>query len=163
MASLTPSIDLVVISSSVSSSRIGSGFRDASVPIVSWEPYLYDNFGMTGPTSQTHYGLTSARSVAIVAPGHPLAAGLSGTVTLVPTVTDMFYGVPAGGTTTVANYPDGRGGLFELRAGAARADGGTASGCRVAFPAGDDTAASHTANAWTLFDNAVAYARNGCV
>ncbi|HRZ92734.1 MAG TPA: lamin tail domain-containing protein, partial [Candidatus Paceibacterota bacterium] len=63
--------DLVVVSSTVSSSAITSKFRDVAVPVINWERSLVDDFriGATPPstTSASHVVVTPAGA------GHPAA------------------------------------------------------------------------------------------
>jgi hypothetical protein len=69
---------LVVISSTVNDGNVTNKFRHVAVPVVAWEPLVFDDMGMTGTTSNTHFGtLASQTQVNIVTPSHPMAAGLS--------------------------------------------------------------------------------------
>ena len=42
-------MDLVVISDSVAPAKISDKFTQVSVPVLAFEPWVYDNLGMTGP------------------------------------------------------------------------------------------------------------------
>jgi hypothetical protein len=69
---------VVVISSTVNDGNVTNKFRHVAVPVVVWEPLVFDDMGMTGTTSNTHFGtLASQTQVNIVTPSHPMAAGLS--------------------------------------------------------------------------------------
>ena len=84
-ASATTSADatgkaLVVVSSTVSPSNVGTKFRDVTVPVLTWEAEIYDDMQLT-PAGSTNFGTRSSqRNLTITSPGHPMAAGLSGTV-----------------------------------------------------------------------------------
>ena len=88
--------DLVYISESVGSSAVYEEITEIEVPIIVGEPYAWDEMGMTrggGGTSDV-----ATTDITIVSPGHPMAAGLSGTVTV---LTDIA------GTEGVAQFAMG--------------------------------------------------------
>ncbi len=88
--------DLVVVSSTANSNVLGSTFKSVAIPVWVSKPWLLDDMGMTGTSAGTDYGTVSASQVTIVDPAHPLAAGLSGTVTVTPASRLMQFGVPGG-------------------------------------------------------------------
>jgi hypothetical protein len=72
--------DVVFISESVSSGRIRLEITEIETPMVISEAWAYDEMGLTLGTGE---GLEVATTdIEIVAPGHPLAAGLTGTVSV---------------------------------------------------------------------------------
>jgi hypothetical protein len=148
---------LVVISSTSFASNIGSKFRTTTVPIVTWEHALWDDLGMTAAAGTQVGGQTS---LAIVTPGSPLAAGLSGTVAISTAADTLPQGSPNGNATIVARLPGTTTASdFGYDTGAAM-PGLTAPARRVGLFLGDNTAATFTANGWALFDAAVVWARN---
>ncbi|MCP4613697.1 MAG: hypothetical protein GY845_33830 [Planctomycetes bacterium] len=89
-------VDLVYISESVGSGGIREEITEIEVPIIVGEPYAWDEMGMTrggGGTSDV-----ATTDITIVSPGHPMAAGLSGTVTV---LTDLA------GTEGTAQFANG--------------------------------------------------------
>jgi hypothetical protein len=75
--------NLIVISATVNSVDVGSKFTNAAVPIINAEETLFDDLGMTGSVTGTHRGpATSQSQVKILTGNHPLAARLTGTVTV---------------------------------------------------------------------------------
>ncbi len=148
---------LVLLSSTPASSSINTKFRTTVTPVLNWESALMDDMGMTGPTSGTHYGTTTGQTqVAIVNAAHPLAAGLSGTVTVSSPAAIHTWGVPNANAVTVAR-PVGqatRGAIFAYEKGSIM-PGLVAPGRRVGFFLEDATAASLTAQGRSLFDAAV--------
>ena len=71
---------VVVISSTVTATSVGSKFRHAAVPVVNWEFDVFDDMAMTGTISGTDFGTTAASNLTqltIINTTHPLAAGLS--------------------------------------------------------------------------------------
>jgi hypothetical protein len=80
--------NIVVISSSVQADKVGNKFTKVTVPLLTWEYALYDDLGMATAPKTT----ASQTQIAIVSAAHPLAAGLSGHVT----VHSTGYAVPSG-------------------------------------------------------------------
>ncbi len=154
--------DVVVVSSTANSNLLKTAFKSVAIPVWVSKPYLLDDMGMTGTSAGTDYGTVSASQVTITDPAHPLAAGLSGTVTITPAARLMQFGVPGGDGVTVATVA-GTPTTFLYEAGQQLADGTTAAGCRVAFSIFQTAPASFTTDAWALFDAAATYTLNGCV
>ncbi|HKS37832.1 MAG TPA: Ig-like domain-containing protein, partial [Verrucomicrobiae bacterium] len=151
---------VVVISSTVTSSSVNTKFRDVTVPVITWEEALYDDMKMTGLTGGTDYGTTGSQTqVAMTGTSHPLAAGLSGTVTVVSSATTFIWGRPtansvkiatlASDSTKVVIYGYEKGSLM---------NGQPAPGRRVGFFLGEDSASILNANGWALFDAAILWA-----
>jgi alkylated DNA nucleotide flippase Atl1 len=146
-------MSLVVISATVSSSTVGAKFRTVAVPVLVWEGWIYDDFGMT---SSSGYGEISGQSaLSIAAPGHPLAAGHSGQIATSASATYM-WGEPGAGATVVARLLGGQAAIFAYEAGAAMV-GLAAPARRVGFFLHEQTAQSWTAAAASLFDAAVTW------
>jgi glucose/arabinose dehydrogenase len=152
--------ELVLISSTVSAAAVHSKFRDVAVPVVVWEASIFDDMGLTGPTSGADFGeQTSRTSLLIGAPAHPLAAGLTGTRTVVSSAQTFKWGRPAPAAVQAANLGgDGtRATIFGYEAGAAMR-AGTAAARRVGFFSHDQSANVFTADGWKLFEAAVSWA-----
>ena len=154
--------DVVVVSSTANSNVLGSTFKSVSTPVWVSKPWLLDDMGMTGTSAGTDYGTVSASQVTITDPAHPLAAGLSGTVTVTPASRLMQFGVPGGDGATVSTVA-GTPTTFLYETGQQLADGTTAAGCRVAFSIFQTAPATFTTDGWALFDAAATYTLNGCV
>ena len=151
---------LVLLSSTVTSTNVNTKFRAVVNPVLTWESNLFDDLGMTGAASGTDFGTLSGRTqIDIVAPAHPLAAGLSGRVTVTssaqtfswgrPNANAALVGRPAGDTTRAV--------IFGYEKGAAM-PGRTAPGRRVGFFLENGTAAALSAAGGSLFDAAVRWA-----
>ncbi|MFB0524438.1 MAG: discoidin domain-containing protein, partial [Phycisphaerae bacterium] len=85
MAAAAAAADLVYISESCGSGSIHSKINEIEVPMIAGEPWGWDEMGLThGGGAGTE--LTSP-DITIVNPGHFLAAGLSGTVTVLTDIT----------------------------------------------------------------------------
>jgi hypothetical protein len=94
---------LVVISSSITSGDVGNKFLNTPVPEVGWEQAILDDQLMISLTDPTKRGTaTTQTQLNILNSSHPLAAGLSGTVTIATSPTDITWGTPEAGATVVA-------------------------------------------------------------
>jgi hypothetical protein len=114
MEAAAAAADLVWISESVGSSDVANKITEIEVPIVVGEPYCWDEMGMTSAGGSTSDVTTT--DITIVSPGHFLAAGLSGTVSVLTDITGsagtaQFANGDAGDEATViatATLADGQ-------------------------------------------------------
>ena len=151
---------LVVISSSVASGSVNTKFRNVTVPVMTWEHSLYDDMKMTGSSFNTHYGQITAQSqIAITNAAHPLAGGLSGTVSVVSSAQTLAWGAPNANAAKVAtvNGDASKTVIFGYESGASMV-GLNAPARRVGFFFFDNVPANATTQGWTLFDAAVNWA-----
>ena len=75
--------DVVFISESVSSGRIRLEITEVETPMVITEAWAYDEMGLATLTSGVDEQIAVATTdIEIIAPGHPLAAGLTGTISV---------------------------------------------------------------------------------
>ena len=159
----------VVISESVVSSNVGTKLKSVTVPVVCYEPFLVDDFAMSGTSAAIDYGLsTVANRIDIRAPAHPIANGLSGVVT-VSTLSDgaleeyLAWAKIGGDGIQVASIPGNtnRSTVYAYESGTRLADGSIAPARRAGFfgsgPLGAFSsgvpAIYWTSGAWTVFDN----------
>ena len=155
-------MSLVVISSSVNATTVGTKFRLVAVPVLSYKPYSYDDMLMTGPTAETDYGnIVGVRTVSIVASAHPLAAGGARTVTLTSVNATLPWGLPPS-TADVVGTTLGKASLFTFSPGDQLYDGRPAPACRVAFPSSLAAFGNFTQEGWSLFDQTVDWIAAGC-
>jgi hypothetical protein len=85
MEAAAAAADLVYISESCGSGSIHSKINEIEVPIVAGEPWGWDEMGLThGGGAGTE---VTSTDITIVNPGHYLAAGFSGTVTVLTDIT----------------------------------------------------------------------------
>jgi len=131
------------------------------VPVLTWEFDLLDDMGMTGLTSGTDFGTTSTAqtSLSIVTPGHVMAAGLSGTVTVVTAGSNFTWGVPNANAAKIASLSGdaAKSSIFSYETGATM-PGLDAPARRVGAFMTDLTAGSFNTNGGALFDAAVKWA-----
>lgn len=154
--------DLVLISSSSRSSEVGGLFRGSELPVVTWEPFVFPDLGMTDVDDGVDFGATAEpiTDIEIVGPSHPLAAGLNGTVTYYAEPEYASFGVPAGDGGHVATV-DGLPTLFFFRPGD-RTVAERAIGCRIGLPMHDLSGDRFNDAGWSIFDAAIAWALDGC-
>jgi len=158
--------DALIISSTVNSGDVRYKYEDATQGVMCWESAVFRqqagefNMSVGGSASTGH------TQIDIVDPSHPLAAGLSGTVTVTSAAELMMYGTGALGggvdlvaSTTTGGYPA----ISAADVGDALLGDGTpenpsvAPGRRVMFFLHDTTFANLTPDGLKLFDAAVAY------
>lgn len=154
---------LVVVSSTCASGDVNTKFRTSAVPVLCWEPFVLDDFGMTGPTANVNYGsLASQTAVSIVNAAHPMAAGRSGAVTVTSSAQTFTWGaaLPAAQLVATLSGDASQAVIFGYEAGAAMS-GLAAPARRVGFFLNDVTASALTANGSALLDAAVTWATGG--
>lgn len=153
---------LVVISDSVTSSDVGNKVTSAVMPLIDYEPALFDDLGFTTNNFGTSEGTTSAQTVLnIVAASDPLAAGLlAGSNTIVSSAQVFNWVVSPGGSPTVVARIVGsstQAAIFRYNQGAAMQTG-TAAHRRVGFFPNATTPSALNTSGWALFDAAFNWA-----
>ncbi len=152
--------DLVYVSSTIGSHKVGSIYRDLAVPFITHESYLFDDMKMTGTGLNTDYGSFSGESSVVIGEvSHPLTADLSGTVAVYTVDEAVSFGKPAESAVRVARDPadSTRCVLFGYDEGAEMV-GMTAPARRVGLFLTDSSSSILTDDGWMLFDAAVAWA-----
>jgi hypothetical protein len=163
--------ELVVISASTLGKVVrerlpAAGLREAAVPIVTCESATFDLLGMTaqraGDGVAERNGFGSARghdAVEIVSPGHALAAGLSGPVSVARAKVAMSWGEPSSDAIRVATLDTNQQLVvqFAYERGSAMA-GLRAPARRVGCFISADAAEFLTTEGWALFDAGVRWA-----
>ena len=155
--------DLVVISSTVSPSKVGTKFRDTSLPIVHWESALNDDFELSdsGRLSlfQTEIDILPS------AEGHPLAAGLGAGRHAVRTSSSILHTANeanvAPGMTWIANATNGAPAIGVIEAGGILNSGNPAADLRITSYFGDEALNGATESGRALFDASIDYALEG--
>lgn len=153
-------VSLLVVSATVASAMVMGKYLTVRTPALILEAFIFDDMKMTGPTEVTDYGETMASQVNILIPGHPLAAGLTGTITATTAATNFGYGVPAmtaERVATLAGMPT-RFAVFGYAAGTPLVGGTPAAGRRVGLFTTSTTAERLNPMGWQLFDAAVDWA-----
>ncbi len=149
---------VVIISDSVSPTNVNTKFRTVTVPVVTLDPQLFDDMGMT-PTASTNFGTTSSqKNVTITNAGHPMAGGFSGTIQVTTANTTFGWGKPNANAAKIATLTadSTKATDFGYSSGAVM-PGLTAPSRRVGFFY-TASSSSLTTNGGILFDNAVKWA-----
>jgi acyl-CoA thioesterase-1 len=157
-------MDLVVISDSVAPGKVNNKFTQVAVPVLVFEPYLYDNLGMTGPDAGTDFGRSIQDSLRMSGT-HPLTAGLAGVVIVSTTPVKFSWGKPGAAAIVAATLKNNtsRPTIFAYRAGDLLASGTTAPSRRVALYLNAGATDSWNAKGRSLFATAAQWARDGTV
>lgn len=147
---------VVVISSTVSPTNLGTKFRSVATPVVTWESGSYVDMGMTAKGNSNAGTSTGQTQVAITQPSKPLAGGLFGTPIVVTASSTFAWGKPNANATSVAVLMSDttRIVVFGYTAGAIM-PGLTAPARRVGLFMNDTTPVSLNNNGWALFDAAL--------
>jgi DNA-binding protein YbaB len=149
---------LVLISESTSSGDVGTRLVGTTVPMLVFEPALFDELQMTAGVWQTDQGdKLNQTQIQIVNATHPLAAGFAaGNVTVNTTQKKYVWGKPGTGAVQVATVVGDptKSAIFAYETGATMV-GAVAPSRRIGWFAGTDTIDSFNADGWKLFDAAV--------
>lgn len=150
-------MELVVISDSVAPGRVNNKFTGVAVPVLAFEPWLYDNLGMTGSVASTHYGRSGNKTQIRVIGTHPLAAGLSGVVTVSNSPVSQSWGKPGAAAVVAATLKgnSSKATIFGYEAGAELFNGTAAPARRVAVHLNSGATTAWNVNGRALFDAAV--------
>jgi lysophospholipase L1-like esterase len=153
----TDGYELLFVSATAAPAKIGNRFAGTAVPVVTTQRTLLDDFGMTAANG---FGTTTAATnISIVAPAHPLAAGLSGIVTVTTAGEALSFGRAAPGAALVASTTADatKATVFGYEGGAQMATR-TAPARRVSLFLGSTTSSRLTPTGWALVDAAIDWA-----
>lgn len=156
-------MDLVVISDSVAPGKVNDKFSQIAVPVLVFEPYLYDNLGMTGPVLGTDFGRSGSQDRLRMSGTHPLTAGLTGIVTVGTAPATFNWGKPGAAAIVAATLRSNtsRPTIFGYRTGDLLASGTSAPARRVALYLNAGATDSWNAAGRSLFAAAAQWARDG--
>lgn len=152
--------DVVLVSATISPSKLGRRLNDLPVPLIVWEPLLYDDLAMTAGGSQSRGSDSGERYVDIVDRAHPLAAALDGRVRVANQTSTFSYGIPGEDATVIATIRGRatRPVIFTYGAGDVMQDGSVAPATRTGLYLGTTSARYWNEAGTALFDAAVAHA-----
>lgn len=152
---------IVLISSTVNPGNVGTKFRDVLIPVIVWEHDLYDDMWMTGAPTTEHGSQTGQTQLVIQDPTHPMAAGLTGTKSVVTASRTFTWGKPNTNAARIATLVADatKWVIFGYEKNAVM-PGGTAAARRVGFFLHDTTAGVLNTDGKALFDAAIRWAAN---
>ena len=122
----------VLVAQSTAAAQATNVLRNRAVPVWVAKPYLFDDFGLTGTVEGVDYGFKAATQLTIAAPGHPMAAGRSGTIAF-QTGHSVSWGKPTASATTIARAGTDAA-IFVVEPGDPLSTGAAAPACRLTFP-----------------------------
>jgi len=159
----TDGMSLVLISATVSSGTVAGnmpGLKDLAIPVINWEPFLYDHLGFQAADGG-EFPISDTTAIEIVNDTHPLAGGLPAGIVIISDVQkSASYGTPQGDVAVIAvnsALPDSQVVLFGYDKGA-EMFAGTAPARRVGTFLLNDVADAMTDDGWALFDASVLWA-----
>jgi hypothetical protein len=160
VAAVEGKIDLLVISSSINRTNLFDGtkarFKDVAIPTIVMKDGTIEVMGLGMGSSGGFSTEVGQTQITIVAPGDPLAAGLTGNVTVYTKGDRLIWGQPgpmAKKIATIVGHPT-EVAIFAYAAGAPMVMG-TAPAKRMSFFIHRNT--SYSAEGLKLFDAAVDY------
>ena len=127
---------LIIISSTVSSSTVNTKFTNVSVPIIVWEPWLFDDLNMTGNIVDTDYGVLSNITEIDFVGSHPITAGYSGVTSInISGSADASFGKPNSNADIIAESTNDASKKlgFVYEQGATLVNGSAAADTRIAL------------------------------
>ncbi len=153
---------LILISPTISVMAVGARFRDVAKPVVVSEPLLYDDMGMvesTVPMGVNRGADPGLTAINIEQPASPLAASLSGSVTVARQATSISWGIPNANAIRVASVSgqSARVALMAYETGQ-RMPELVAPARRVGLFLSDQSALVLTSEGFALFDAAITWA-----
>jgi RHS repeat-associated protein len=156
----TSGVDVFVISPSVDMATLGTKYRDVAVPVVNLAAGTWQNSGLTNaaPTS------SSSASAFVSSTGHPVAAGKTGTVTLLSSA-DTISSVAASNLGTGASRvwtssSSSTNTVVAVYDKAGALPTGTAAERRVTVGLSPGAVTKINTDGWALIDAAIAWADN---
>jgi hypothetical protein len=146
---------LVVVSTSCPNEHVLGKYAGIPVPTMVMNAGIFDDMGMVDHALRG--GLTGSQ-LQIVTPAHPIAAGLSDTVTHSQVLGGLSWGTPSAGATIVAALPSDptRGVVFAYEKDAAMVVA-TAPAKRLGFGLAQDALANLTPQGQKLLDAGLAW------
>jgi hypothetical protein len=151
---------VVVVSESVASGDVNSKLRNVAVPVVSLEPALFDDLGLVDPVS-TNYGTQSSQNSVLLlgAPGSPIG---DVTVSVTSSAQTFAWAKPVASATRIATLAAdvSRSTIFSFERGSALS-GTSAPARRAGWFATAAAPTTFNANAWSLFDGLMRWAKAG--
>jgi hypothetical protein len=150
--------DLVIISETVGDTRVAAKYTMVNVPVIVAHDALFDDMKMTG-NAGTDHATANITQVVITDMAHPLAAGITGSVTIAGGAQAASWGNPSNTAHKVATVPNqaARFAVFGYDKGAMM-NGLAAPAKRIGFFATETMADNMNDNGWKLFDAAVDWA-----
>ncbi|NET48837.1 MAG: hypothetical protein F6K09_08950, partial [Merismopedia sp. SIO2A8] len=127
--------DLILISETAQSSKIGTTFTNVTTDIMTWEPFLYDDLDMTGGRAGIDFGFAFGNQVDITNAGHGLANGLTDEIGVYGDRANLSWARPGTSADIIATLPDDsdKATIFAYDEGSTLVNGTATPGKRLGF------------------------------
>ena len=154
--------DVVIVSSSTDSGLVTTKFKYVAVPVMTWEPFLFDDMAMVYSGSSNYGTATGQTTVRLQNSSHPLAVGLDqGNSSVYDAPNTLSWGKPAASAIKIAtlSYDSSKAVIFGYDQGDWMV-GMKAPARRVGFMLNDDGLGDLWTQRW-YFDAAVTWLVTG--
>ena len=156
--------DLVILSSTVASKNLKTGWRQLPIPLMTWENDYLDDLAMTGKRLDTDFGeVEKERYLWLVNAPHPLSAHLpAGTRNVYKAQAPMSWGKPGLGATIIATIygqPE-KVAIWGYEKGATMDYESLAPAKRLMFFLNNETFSNLSEDGLKLFDAAIQWSLN---
>ncbi len=152
---------LVVVTGQATAANLPASLVSSPIPALVALPGCFDSLSLTATTSGTDYGTAASQTmVSVAAPSHPLAAGLTGDVSVASSAGTVGWGKPASSATKVATVMGNanQSTIFAYDPTTLLVNGQLAPGRRVGWFGQRAMVPNLTASGWDLFDAAALWA-----
>ncbi len=156
--------DAILVSASAGATRkVRDELENINVPILCWEPTLFDDLNWTGRRKNEDYGILPGTSILILSDSHPLAAGLSGTVQITSDAQEITWAMPHENATIIASIEDdpAKPVIFCYDTEDVMLNSVTAKARQVGLFFSESSPAFFTDAAWALLRAAITWAKEG--
>lgn len=155
-------VQMVIISSTVNSGIMSGKFANVDVPVMLWEPYMYDDMFMTGGISQTHFGHLPNESIFLIdSAANDIVINVLDTLVATSVPEKIAWARPPATAIPIAHVQADQSQLsaFAYEAGSMM-EGMAAPAIRIGMFWQDNTPVNTTTEGWNLFQQLVCWATN---
>ncbi|HZG85868.1 hypothetical protein [Paenibacillus sp.] len=155
--------DLVFVSSSISSGKVGSKLYKSPVPVVYAEPQNISDIDLAGWDDTVDNGTVPGQTIAITNPDHPIAAGFSGNVDVYKSEGAIGFAKPGGDAQIVATAADDeqKAVVFAVEKGGKNLNGHPVPARQAFIYLDPDSVVYHTEDGWKLLEAVLTWAVSG--
>lgn len=152
--------DLVFVSSSISSGRVGTKLYLSTVPVIYAQPQNISDIDLAGWDDGVDNGILTGKGIEVKNSEHPIAAGLSGAVDIYKSDGNIGFVVPGGDFELIASAPDNedQAVICAIDKGGKNLNGTAVPARQVFFYLNMDNVVYHTDDGWKLFEAALQWA-----
>ncbi|WP_199614049.1 hypothetical protein [Paenibacillus alkalitolerans] len=155
--------DVVFVSSSISSGKVGTKLYNSPVPVVYAEPQNISDIDLAGWDDTVDNGTVNGKTIKIKDANHPLAAGLNGNIDVYKSEGAIGFAIPGGEAQIIATASDDekKAVLFALEKGGKNLNNHPVPARQVFIYLDPDNVVYHTDDGWKLLEAALTWAVSG--